>query len=241
MSKKRIDKHLVSLTAPGSFAAEQYQGLRLTVERLGRTHSTQVIAVTSPGAGEGKTLTAINLAATLARGSDARVLLIDADLRRPAVARQLGLADGDGLLGLADLIAQEGLTIEQVTHKIKPYNLAVIRAGSVRTSVHQVLRSPRLDDILKAARGHFDFVVIDTPPLLPVFDSALVSRTVDGVLVVIAANQTPRKLLGEALNLLDPAKVLGIVFNRDDRPLFGYYDAYYRQYFPDTSGATSQA
>jgi len=74
-----------------------------------------------------------------------------------------------------------------------------------------------------------------------VFDSALLSRLVDGLLIVVAANQTPRKLLGEALNLLDPEKVLGIVFNRDERPLFGYYDAYYREYFPDTSEAASGA
>ncbi len=65
--------------------------------------------------------------------------------------------------------------------------------------------------------------------------------SVDGVLMVVSANQTPRKLLGEALNLLDPSKVLGIVFNRDARPLFGYYDAYYREYFPDVSQAASGA
>ncbi len=91
MTPSHLDKHLVSLTAPASFAAEQYQGLRLTIERVGRARNMQVIAVTSPGAGEGKTLTSINLAGALARGNEARVLLIDADLRRPAVARQLGL------------------------------------------------------------------------------------------------------------------------------------------------------
>ena len=73
------------------------------------------------------------------------------------------------------------------------------------------------------------------------FDSALLANSVDGVLMVVAANQTPRKLLGEALNLLDPAKVLGIVFNRDTRPVFGYYNSYYKDYFPDPARATSQA
>jgi capsular exopolysaccharide synthesis family protein len=240
MAEHHFDKHLVSLTSPASFAAEQYQGLRLTVERLGRARHAQVIAVTSPGAGEGKTLTAINLAAALARGSDARVLLIDADLRRPAVARQLGLADAEPQ-GLTDLVADAKVTIDQVARPIEPYKLSVIPAGIVHTSVHQVLRSPRLDQILQEARQRYDFIVIDTPPLLPVFDSALLSRTVDGVLVVVAANHTPRKLLGEALNLLDASKVFGIVFNRDDRPLFGYYDAYYREYFPDTTGIASEA
>ena len=80
--KKRLDPRLVSLTAAGSFAAEQYQGLRLTLERLGNGRGAQALAVTSPAAGDGKTVTAINLAGTLARGSEGRVLLIDADLRQ---------------------------------------------------------------------------------------------------------------------------------------------------------------
>jgi capsular exopolysaccharide synthesis family protein len=240
MSDRRFDSHLVSLTSPSSFAAEQYQGLRLTVERLGRARNAQTIAVTSPAAGDGKTVTAINLAAALARGSEARVLLIDADLRRPSVARQLGMADADGQ-GLADLISGNTLSIEQVAHRIDPYTLWVVRAGSAQSSVHQLLRSPRLEQLLAHARQRFEYVVVDTPPLLPVFDSTLLARAMDGVLVVVSANRTPRKLLGEALNLLDPAKVLGIVFNRDERPLFGYYDAYYREYFPDTSEAASGA
>ena len=99
----KLDTHLVSLTAPASFAAEQYQGLRLTVERLGRARDLKVLAVTSPAAGDGKTVTAINLAGALARGGDERVLLIDADLRRPTVARQLGLTDAR--TGLADALA----------------------------------------------------------------------------------------------------------------------------------------
>ncbi len=84
-------------------------------------------------------------------------------------------------------------------------------------------------------------VIVDTPPLLPVFDSAVLARIVDQLLIVVAANQTPRKLLGEALNMVDATKVMGIVFNRDDRPLFGYYDQSYREYFPNASGAVSQA
>jgi len=236
MVHTRLDSHLVALTSPGSFAAEQYQGLRLTLERMRRNRELQLIAVTSPAAGEGKTMTAINLAGTLARGSEgARVLLIDADLRRPAVARQLALGSGGGL---TDAVTNPQVTIDQVTERLEPYNLSVIPAGSLNCAVHHVLRSPRLEQILAAARERYDFIVLDTPPLLPVFDSALLANAVDGVLIVVAANQTPRKLLSESLNVLDPAKVLGIVFNRDGRPLFGYYDAYYRDYFPETQVAS---
>ena len=232
MAKTKVDQHLVTLTSPGSFAAEQYQGLRLTIERLRRGRTLQVIAVTSPAAGEGKTLTAINLAGALARGADdARVLLIDADLRRPAVARQLAMDQFSQ--GLTEVIENCETTLDSVTHTLKPYNLSILPAGLRKGAVHQILRSPRLDGLLAEVRQRYDFVVLDTPPLLPVFDSALLANAVDGVLVVVAANQTPRKLLGEALNMLDPSKVLGIVFNRDAKPLFGYYDAYYKDYFPE--------
>jgi len=235
----KLDTHLVSLTAPASFAAEQYQGLRLTVERLARSRDMKVIAISSPAAGDGKTVTAINLAGALARGGDERVLLIDADLRRPSVARQLAMPDARR--GLADALADPTIALADVVQPLDRFNLDVIPAGTVRTGISQILRSPRLDAFIQEARQRYAYIVLDTPPLLPVFDSALLAKSVDGVLMVVSANQTPRKLLGEALNMLDASKVLGIVFNRDERPLFGYYNSYYREYFPDVSQAASGA
>src|SRR5918996_3186956 len=226
----KLDSHLVSLTAPASFAAEQYQGLRLTVERLARSRDMKVIAISSPAAGDGKTVTAINLAGALARGGDERVLLIDADLRRPSVARQLAMTDAR--TGLADALANPGTALADVVKSMPQFNLDVIPAGTLRSGISQILRSPRLDAFIQEARQRYAYIVLDTPPLLPVFDSALLAKSVDGVLMVVSANQTPRKLLGEALNMLEPSKVLGIVFNRDERPLFGYYNSYYREYFP---------
>lgn len=235
MRKRPLDPYLVSLQAPSSFAAEQFQGLRMTVERLKALRDVRVIAVTSPGAGEGKTVTSINLATALARGSDARVLLIDADLRRPSVAARLGIVDVDPA-GLVETIANDQLQIRDVTRRIDGSTIAVLPAGVTRAPIHEILRSPRLERLLRDVRQHYDFVIIDTPPLLPVFDTALLARLVDGVLIVVAANQTPRKLLGEALNLLDESKVLGIVFNGDAQPLFGYYDSSYGRYFQNTIG-----
>jgi capsular exopolysaccharide synthesis family protein len=237
-SAQPLDSRLVSFTSPGSFAAEQYQGLRLTIERLTKAHGPQVLAITSPAAGEGKTLTSVNLAGALARESDSRVLLIDADLRRPAVSTTLNLPASPGL---TDVLSSEQLELSAVAQRVDPYQLWVVSSGSPNPAIHRLLRSPRFDSLLVRARRQFDVVIIDTPPLLPVFDSAVLARIVDHLLIVVAANQTPRKLLGEALNLVDPAKVMGIVFNRDDRPLFGYYDEYYREYFPDTPGAVSRA
>jgi capsular exopolysaccharide synthesis family protein len=236
---RKLDTHLVSLTSPASFAAEQYQGLRLTMERLARSRELKVIAITSPAAGDGKSVTAINTAAALARGGDQRVLLIDADLRRPSVARQLAMTDTH--LGLADALSDHEITLAEVIQPFDRYNLDVLPAGRLRNGVSQLLRSPRLDTFIAEARRRYGYIVIDTPPLLPVFDTALLAKSADGVLMVVSANQTPRKLLGEALNMLDPTKVLGIVFNRDERPMFGYYDSYYREYFPDVSQVASEA
>jgi polysaccharide biosynthesis transport protein len=235
----KLDTHLVSLTSPASFAAEQYQGLRLTVERMARSRELKVLAVSSPAAGDGKTVTAINLAGALARGSEGRVLLIDADLRRPTVARQLAITDARH--GLADALSNPRAALRDVARPLDGFPLDVITAGVARGGVSQILRSPRLDSLIQEARARYTYVVLDTPPLLPVFDSALLAKSVDGVLMVVSANHTPRKLLGEALNMLEPAKVLGIVFNRDERPLFGYYNSYYREYFPDVSQVASEA
>lgn len=219
---------LVSFTNPASFAAEQYQNLRLKIERLRQTRDLRVIAVTSPGASDGKTVTSINLAGALARGASSRVLLIDADLRRPEVANQLRIKD-DGL-GFADLVGPNDVALQQAIRPLDAYNVDIIPAGTVAGPIHEVFRSPRLPKFLADVRDRYDYVILDTPPLVPVVDSALLSRVVDGVLVVVAANKTPRKLLEEALNELDPNKVLGIVFNNDDRPLYGY-DTNYRRYF----------
>jgi capsular exopolysaccharide synthesis family protein len=221
----------VSLKAPPAFAAEQYQGLQLTLERIARARDTKVIAITSPGTGDGKTLTSVKLAAALAR-TNARVLVIDADLRRPSVMTRLGLGEARAT-GLANPVGDTTLKLQNVIHAVPGTNLWVMPAGELTTPVHTVLSSPRLKQVLAEAREQFDYVVLDTPPLLPVFDSALLAGAVDGILLIVSANKTPRKLLGEALNMLEAGKVLGIVFNRDERPLFGYYDRNYRQYFTD--------
>ena len=220
---------LVSLTNPASFAAEQYQNLRLKIERLRQSRDLRVIAITSPGAADGKTVTSINLAGALARGSASRVLLIDADLRRPEVANQLHLGN-DGF-GFADLVGPGAhISLDKVIRPLDGHNVDVIPAGTAAGPIHEVFRSPRLPQLLSELRERYDYVILDTPPIVPVVDSALLARVVDGVLVVVSANKTPRKLLEEALNELDSAKVVGIVFNNDNRPLYGY-DTNYRRYF----------
>ena len=230
MFRSNIDKRLVTLTAPASMEAEQYQALRLKLEHLQRERNVRVIGVTSPGARDGKTVTAINLAAALSEGSNARVLLIEADLRRPAVSRYLGLRD-ETKPGLAELVLDSKLQIQDAIGRHDHVAFDTMGAGATDSPVHQVFRMPRLQVVLTELRQRYDFVIVDTPPVGPVSDCALLARWMDGLVLIVTAHKTPRKLLENALNMLEGAPVLGIIFNRDDKARAGYRRDY-RGYFP---------
>jgi capsular exopolysaccharide synthesis family protein len=226
-----MDQHLVSLLAPASFEADQYRLLRDRIEARPEEARLRVVAVTSPGVGEGKTITAINLAGTFAESADARVLLVDADVRRPAVTEYLGLG-ARVTPGLVDALLDRARSVADVARRHPRLNLWVLPAGQSPLPPWQVFQAPRLGELLDEARRTFDYVVVDTPPVLPVPDTRLVASWVDGVLLVVAAHKTPVKLLEEAVSALEPAKVMGLVFNHDDRPLAGYYGHYGSYYAP---------
>jgi capsular exopolysaccharide synthesis family protein len=217
-----LDRHLVSLLAPASFEAEHYRALRARIELRREEQRLQVIAVTSPGIGEGKTTTAINLAGALAQAREARVLLVDADLRRPSVGAQLGL-DVSRTAGLADAIADPDRTLESVILRRLPLNLGILTAGTPSHAPYEALKSSRLATLFGEARRLFDYIIVDTPPLIPVPDCRLITQWVDGLILVVAAHRTPRRLLEEGLNLVEADKVLGLVFNGERRPPAGDY------------------
>jgi capsular exopolysaccharide synthesis family protein len=227
----RIDPRLVSVTAPGCMEAEQYQALRLRIERLQAARDLKVIVIASPGARDGKTVTAINLAASLGRGTGARVLLIEADVRRPSMTRYLRLEpDGRGTFSAA--LAEASCAPFEVAERPDGMPFDLMLAGTPDKPVHDMFRSARLPELLREARERYDYVLIDTPPLGLVSDCALLARWVDGLLVVVSAHKTTRSSLEHALDQLDANAVIGIVFNGDKRPLFGYRSSYYRGYFP---------
>ncbi len=230
--RPRMDKHLVTFLDPTSFEAEQYRRLRQRIEELNQTREARVIAVTSPVASDGKTLTAINFAGALARARGARILLIDADLRQPTVASKLGLECAP-TSGLGQALQDPTAHLQDfVQSAVDGSALSVVLCSGSASDTYELLTSPRFPELLTEARRRYDYVIVDTPPIVPVPDGGLIRRAVDGYVLVVGANSTPRKLVGEALNLLEPNSVLGLVFNRDDRPFFGYYQSYYRKYLP---------
>lgn len=225
-----VDDHLVSLVAPAAFEAEQYRALRHAIEHQHKVSGLQVVAVSSPCVGDGKTLTAINLAGSLAQTPETRVLLIDADLRRPAVGRHLGFGDGRQR-GFANAILNPNLPLEEVVQRRSPFNLSVICAGVTSASPYEILKSPRVGELLQELRRRFDYIVVDTPPLTPVQDCRVLGRWVDGFLVVVAALKTPRRFVDQALTILDRGKILGFIFNGDeDTSVLGGDSHYYGGY-----------
>jgi Mrp family chromosome partitioning ATPase len=150
---------------------------------------------------------------------------LDLDLRTPSVGKRLGLTVQNP--GAVDLIVDPGLTLHDVVRRHPQFPIWVVPGGGPLLVPYEVLKSPRLGTLLREARLQYDYVVVDTAPLAPVPDSRLIADRVDGFVIVVAAHRTPRKFLEDALNLMDPGKVIGIVFNRDDRRLYGYYGSYY--------------
>ena len=234
-----LDEHLVSLVTPAAFEAEQYRALRHIVEQLHNTANLRVFAVSSPGTGDGKTITAANLAGALAQAPDARVLLIDGDLRRPSVGPLFGIDETDGR-DLVTAIMDPSIPLSQITRLRPPFNLLVVCAGHAPPSPYGLLKSARFGELLEEARRHYDYVVIDTPPLTSIQDCRLIGQWVDGFLLVVAAHRTPRRLLEEALTTLDQAKVLGIVFNLDDRATASRYTGYHGGYYALQPGSSAR-
>ena len=224
-----VDSHLVSLVSPTGLEAEQYRALRHMVEQKHKTDNLSVIAVSSPGVGDGKTTTAINLAGALAQGTDNSVLLVEADLRRPSIAHLLGFTSSG--IGLVDAILDPTLALADIVQTRPPFNLSVVLGGQTPPSPYEVLKLPRLGALLDEARQHFDYIVLDTSPLVPVQDCRVMARWVDGIVLVVAADHTPRPLLEAALDTLDPGKVVGLVFNGFDHLLSGRYAHSYAGYY----------
>jgi len=213
-----LEEHLVSLLAPTSFEAEQYRALRHLIEQLHKSTGLAVVAVSSPTVADGKTTTSINLAGALAQAPDARVLLIDADLRGAALGPRLGLEEGGGP-GFVEAILDANLPLAAVVQARPQLNLSVLPAGRFPSAPYEVLMSPRVGELLAEARRQYDYVILDTPPLVSVPDCRVIEKWVDGLLIVVTAHRTARKLVEEALNVTDRAKVVGLVFNGDDRHL----------------------
>lgn len=198
----------------GRGRAESVRQLRTNLAFLRAAHDpirgAEVVVVTSALGGEGKTTTALDLARSLAESGE-RVLLVEADLRRPTLAPALGLPPGPGL---SDVLAGRA-DVAAATHRSGVDGLVVLPAGTVPPNPAELLGSRRMADVVASVRTSVDTVLLDSPPLLPVTDAALASTLADGVLVVVAWGRTRQGEVREAVGMLEQvgARVLGGVLN----------------------------
>lgn len=213
--------HVVMVTDPHSVAAEQYRVLALKVRRRLSEIRCPLLAVSSFIGGEGKTITSLNLSLALAGSVGGRVLLIDSDLRKPRVHEYLGLTAGKGLSDL--LLAPDDETAKYVW-KLK--DLYIMPGGSSLANPVSLLVSRSTREVLERLRSEFDFIVVDTPPVLPVVDAHILAGLVDGVILVVRARHTRREMVELGLESFQVTNLLGAVLNDVDYQRSGYGYAY---------------
>ena len=181
--------------------------------------------VTSALPGEGKTLTASNLALTLSESYQRRVLLIDADLRRPSIHQLFALPSLSGLSDGLRSMEDRKLTLVEVSPR-----LTVLPAGRPDPDPMSVLTSSRMQYVLDEAREKFDWVIVDTPPVGLMPDAHLLAAMVDGALLVIGAGMSPHRVVGKTAEVIGRDRILGVVLNRvarNDMSHGAYYYSYY--------------
>jgi len=219
---------LLSALPAHSPAAESYRGLRSSIGFAGIDAPIRRLQITSPSKGEGKTVTSLNLATAMAMDGK-RVVLVDADLRRPGVHRVLDLP---GSPGLSDVLAGN-CTVEEALRETPIENLRILSSGETPPNPAELLGSSRFESVLERLEEEADVLVFDSPPCLPVSDPLIMAGRMDGVVLVIHASHTRKAAIAHALELLARARarVLGVLFNRVEVSRGGYY--YYYRYYGD--------
>jgi len=217
-----LERRLVAAFAPQSLAAEQYRSLRTRVKSAEHGRAMRTIVITSPNKGDGKSLTAANLALTMAQEFQQRVLLLDGDLRRPSIHRLFGINDAPGL---SDVLAGRA-SLEDAIVRVAQHELAIVPAGPVPSHPAELLGSTAMRRALDALRTRYDRIIIDMPPVAPLADVSIALGMVDGLLMVVRAGVTPKPAIERALSGLDMSKVLGLVLNDAGDGRGSYADGY---------------
>jgi capsular exopolysaccharide synthesis family protein len=241
---------LITRNKPRSPIAEAYRGLRTAIIFTNVDKPTRSILITSPSPAEGKSITAANLGVVMAQAGH-RVLIVDADLRRPRQHKIFDLSGNNfGLtnLLLKMLLEQDGRTVSENTaellegaiHETQQPGLYLLNSGPLPPNPAELVGSEKMGKLLETLEAYFDMVIIDSPPCLAVTDAVVLSTRVDGVALISNSGSTRRKQLQEAVARLNDvnANILGVILNRLTAKTGGYYYYYYynRSYYNDDQG-----
>jgi capsular exopolysaccharide synthesis family protein len=225
MSQRTNRRPIIIHENPKSPISEAYRALRTNIQFSAIDEELKVIMVTSAGPGEGKSTTINNLAVAYAQ-SDKRVLLIDADLRKPTLHSTFNITNRWGLTNLLTNQVQ----LKDVVQQTSISNLEVLTSGPIPPNPSEILSSKRLVTLLEELKTQYDVVFIDTPPAIAVTDAQIVATRCDGVILVVDSGKVKRDFAIKAKTNLDhvQARILGVVLNNVDRK---NKEAYYYYYY----------
>ena len=229
------DNYLVAFRKNDGMAGEKFGLLAAKLSSIQAEHGLKSLLVTSSAPNEGKSLVAANISATLAMQTHKRVLLLEGDLRRPGLGGMLGVGT---LAGLGDWATTQQ-SINRFVYQLGELPLWLLPASKI-DSPNRLLQSQRLVDVFRRLRDEFDWVIIDSPPVLPLADTNLWARLADGILLVVRENITPRTALRKSLDALDDNKIVGIVVNEATDSDLEYSDDSSRTKKIAKAGAQSQ-
>ena len=223
VSAARVEPHLVAVSQPRSGYCEQFRSLRTRVLQAGERLDMRTFVITSAGVGEGKTLTALNLAWLLAQTDGVRALVIDSDLRQPCATDYLGI---DASVGLSEVLGGQ-IGLDEAIVRLDPAGLFLLPGGRARDDVAELLSGPTFARLIADVRRSFDYIIIDAPPMGIFTDANVLISRADAALLVVRAGKTRYALVDKLLEQLPKERLLGVILNRVDETLDS--TAYYYQ------------
>ena len=223
----RDDSRLISVVKEGSLGAEKFRFLAVRLRQLRHSRPLKKILITSSIPQEGKSTVAANLACTLARRKPQKTLLLEGDLRRPNIASQFGLGK---LPGLCEWLSGESQSIN--IYRLESLGVWILPAGSTPQNPLELMQSGKLSPLMEQLEAWFDWIVIDSPPVLPLADTSLWSRLADGILLVTRKGTTEKQQLQRGLEAIDKTKLLGALVNSSANAA---HSDYYQRYTSSTA------
>jgi protein-tyrosine kinase len=220
---------LVCVTEPDSLAAEKFRFLGVRLKNLQKSRLFKKVLVTSTIPEEGKSLVSANLAAVLAKRKK-RVLLIDGDLRRPVLAKQFGLGE---LAGLAQWLQGDRRSLSNIYY-LSELGFWLIPAGSVPENPIELMSSTALGQMMERLSELFDWIIVDSPPILPLADTSVWARVTDGILLVARVGKTEKAQLKRGLEIIKKSDIIGVVLNGSEHNSPNYYARYVAKAGPNS-------
>jgi len=209
VSNVRLHPHLIMAGDDGGVAAEQYRALRTRILHADNGAPVNVVLITSPGRGDGKSLTVANLGLTMAQEQQRRICVVDADLRQPRQDQLFGLPAAPGL---ADVLACDA-ALDDALVALEEYQITVLPAGTVSARPAELLGTSAMRRTIEALRSRFDCILIDAPAAVPLADVGILTPLVDSIVMVVRAGMTSKPAIHDAIASIDGGKLLGIVLN----------------------------